>query len=315
MILAGCGRAGTPAPSASASTIVPPMAPSPSPSPISSPSSALPELPTTASAEKDGVRLTATLERNPLPSGEPTWVTTEVRNVGTDDLVWLHGGCRIAAHVGGIIEGAHWRPGREQTGKAAEFKTRALSYHGGAGDEIGIGFTPEPWIGRGPIACSAIGIEEIIPPGGAIIERAQWDGMVGRFGPAHEGEIQLVASFGDYWRASTGQPDDLTAQRIVVSIGSAVVDGRDPALLDPAEVLDAALADPGFAAWIEGIEDVPGVDPVLRMAPDTHAWWVGTKGDAVDAVAPMHLVLVHPRSGAVLATIDRDWDYRTEGNP
>jgi hypothetical protein len=45
-------------------------------------------LPTSATAEQNGVRLTIELERNPLPAGQPTWITKTITNTGRDAVVY-----------------------------------------------------------------------------------------------------------------------------------------------------------------------------------------------------------------------------------
>ncbi|HTG42261.1 MAG TPA: hypothetical protein VK697_11680, partial [Methylomirabilota bacterium] len=69
--------------------------PSPGLTPVPTPVATLPSGPldTTASASLNGVQVTIEFDRNPMPAGEPTWVTTTVTNTGADDLIWLHGSC------------------------------------------------------------------------------------------------------------------------------------------------------------------------------------------------------------------------------
>lgn len=326
-VLGGCASAGaSPSPSSSTppAASTPPTAtpaaasssPPPGPSvPEVTPEPLIGDLATTASVERDGVRLTVTLDRNPLVAGQPTWVTTEVRNTGRDDLIWFHDGCAIAVGVWGTVEGATWRLGGGHSAKGADFKLWALDNSGASGP-VTIYFTPEKYIGYGRIGCPDIGLSDVVPPGGTIRAQALWDGQANRaLGPAPSGPVELVGGFRYYWRETSGEPADITRQIIEVRLASWVVGGRDRTLLDPGEVVDAALADADFAAWIEGQEMRSGADAVLRMAPDQDVWWVGLVQYFDDKTSRLHAVLVHPRTGAVLGTVDRDWSFETEGNP
>ena len=44
-------------------------------------------------ATRDDIRVTVTLQRNPLPAGELSWVKTKVENIGDTNVTWFHGGC------------------------------------------------------------------------------------------------------------------------------------------------------------------------------------------------------------------------------
>ena len=71
------------------------LSPSPGATSAPTPTPTLPPGPLAriAMIEANGVRVTIELERNPMPAGEPTWVTTTVTNTGRDDVIWLHGAC------------------------------------------------------------------------------------------------------------------------------------------------------------------------------------------------------------------------------
>ncbi|HSL33543.1 MAG TPA: hypothetical protein VK871_07825 [Candidatus Limnocylindrales bacterium] len=93
-LVAGCAR--PPVPDAiglPSGTAAPPADPTAIPT---APAEALERI---ASIEQDGVRLTIELERNPLPAGEPTWLTTTVANTGPDELRWITDACDIDVSV------------------------------------------------------------------------------------------------------------------------------------------------------------------------------------------------------------------------
>jgi hypothetical protein len=283
------------------------------PGPTSTPGSSVDGMPTSASVVEDGVLVSIRLDRNPLVAGLATWVTTEVRNVGSDDLIWFHDGCETSVDVWGTVEEASWRPGRGQEAALAAFKTWALE-SSGADKPVTVYFTPKSFIDQGRIGCADVGISDTVEPGGSLVQRAQWDGMARwKLGPPPAGPVQLVGRFGFYWRKRQGEPERITDQVIEVPLVSRVVEARDPALLDPGEVVDAALADPRFAAWVTAQPHRSGADAILRVAPDGNGWWVGLLSFLGDGAARLHVVVVDPRTGAIRRTIDRDWSLEAEG--
>lgn len=265
-----------------------------------------------ASVERDGIRVTMTFDANPLTGGEPTWVTTEVRNVGTDPVIWFHDGCAIAVDVRGQMPDVVWRLGREQSGIAADFKRLALeqqSIDQGVGH---IAFTPERFIGRGLDGCDDVGITDRIAPGEAIRQRSQWDGMVQlRLGVPPSGAVDLIGRAGYYWRERGGEPADITDKVIELHLDGEIAGGRDRSLLDPPEAIDAALADQAFLAWLADKVIGDGNTPVVWFEPETNAWQIGLLDYGADR---FHLVSVDPRSGSVLDTAERPWDPAVDGS-
>ena len=266
----------------------------------------------TATVVRDGVRVTIRLDRERLRAGEPAWVTTEVRNVGDDDLVWSHDGCGTTVWVSGKVEGVRWRPGIEHQGKAGRFKKLALERLEVDDASFAVEFVPESFIAKvGQYGCADLRVDDRIKPGRAIRQRARWDGFAWlRLGPPPSGRVRLVGWSGYYWRAGAGEPERLTDQDIKVRLDVSLASSRDPNALDPPEVVDAALRSPAFRAWLES-QDLgigpPTVYTVLRFDPSLGLWKVGLFQHGLDQ---FHLALVSPVSGEVVAIVDEPWDRR-----
>lgn len=268
------------------------------------------DLPTRLVKARDGIRVTIELGRNPLRAGEPTWATLTVQNRGRTEAKWFHDGCAIPAGIGGQVVGARWRMGVEHSGQAAIFKSRVVDAIGG--DIIRIMFTPEQHIGRGGIGCADVGITEPLAPRESLVHRARWDGMAApALGPPPGGPIELSGAAAYYYRGN--EPADLIdSGAIEMRADGWIVGGKDPAWLDPPEVIDAALADPGFVRWIADKELGNGRSEFIRFDPQRAVWEVGT----VEYISTtLHFVRVHPVTGAVLETVDRRWIPEVDGNP
>lgn len=340
LLLAAC--AGTPGPTVTGpaspratSSPVPTTSPTPEPtpgrtagaSPTASPATPSPafgagpapaSLPRTASAERDGVRVRITLDRNPMPAGEVTRITTTVRNLGSDTLFWFSDGCAIPVQVSGRMETA-WRPGIEQPGQGGEFKQRVLGLFLRDGPPPGpvIDFLRPDQLGRGAFGCGDIGMTHRIRPGASIREVRAWDGAAAlRWGPPPTGPVTLTGTFAWYWRGRgmDDMPEHDRAPRLTATLEAWVVDGADETWLSPPEVVDAALADPAFRAWLGTVNLGSGNSEVLWYRPSLGAWEVGAIAWREEQSA-MHLVHVDPRTGSVLRTVDRPWDPERDGVP
>ena len=77
-----------------------------------------------------------------------------------------------------------------------------------------------------------------------IRQRAQWDGSVWfRLGSPPGGLLHLTGSF-RYYPGARVQSNRATSQIRVINVplDAAIVGDRDPTLLDPPEIIDAALS-------------------------------------------------------------------------
>jgi hypothetical protein len=261
--------------------------------------------------------VTIRLDRNPMPAGEPTWITTSVENTGQDAVSWFHDGCANPVGVWGQVE-ARWREGLQMIGDPAQFKRYALGLsldlEGPA--PIYIQFVPEDRVGRGSVGCADIGITDEIAPGEVLERRQQWNGQAaGALGLAPAGPVRLDALFGYYWRASEAQPDEIIDRTIEVSLDAWVDPGKPEVHLDPPEVIDIALTDPQFAAWFAERDFANGVQDWVRFLPDANAWEVGVIEWNTPGGSRLHYVIIDPIDGTITDRVDRAWDQRADPMP
>ena len=337
VILAGCAAAATPSPdpdqpspgalvtASPARTIAPASAAVPSPSPTTAPTPSPTPAPTapagplarTAVVEQDGVRVKIELERNPMPAGEVTRVTTTVRNLGNRTLHWFSDGCATPVHVGGEMP-VEWRPGQAQEGTAKLFKDRVLdlAYRSTPLPGPLIRFVPEDLVGQG-YGCGDVGIYHEIAPGRAIHDVRAWGGQADlRWGPPPTGPVTITGTFDWYWRGRPrNEPEYPDIPRIEVTLEAWVSGGADAAWLSPPEVVDAALADAAFVAYLETQDLGNGREEILWYRPELAAWEVGVLIWYEFPEPRLHLVVVDPHTGQILDTVDRAWDEDRDGFP
>src|SRR4051812_81197 len=98
-----------------------------------------PALVRSATAERDAIRLTVTLDENPVNAGGLVAVTTIVQNLGQTPVFWFHDSCDFP-----VVQARTpaTRPGRPLDGIAAAFKERLLVGLG-APDLTSITFGPD----------------------------------------------------------------------------------------------------------------------------------------------------------------------------
>lgn len=254
-------------------TPIPTPAPSTIPDPTTEPSIPA-DLPLSATVERDGVRVTMTLEHNPMPAGEPTWITTTVLNTGRDVLNWASGGCETTLNVYGTMADFAWRPGVRQTGPAMRWKEWALDrLPEGA---VNIGFLPEGLVGKaevGEYGCGDIFIGHRLGPGERIVQRALWNGLAIRVGaPPPTGIVSLNGTLDCHWRA--GQ-NECANDPIEVRLDAWVRGSPAAPRIHPAEAVDLALANPEFATWLFGRPFRSGADLFVKFDARGGAWHVG----------------------------------------
>ena len=261
--------------------------------------------------EVDDVRVRIELQRNPLPAGQRSWVRIFVTNRGTSNLKWLHDGCADLAGVGGYSS-VEWPMGRDHEGTEEEFKTRALGGIVFSKPEARayIGFVPEDRLGKGGYGCVDMGFEETLKPGETRRQTRWWSGFDSQnrsLPPA--GPVDLMVSAGSYFRGST--PDNVPEVSIRFMLPAWVTTPEGPQL-SPAEIVDAALSDGDFAAFVRTQDLGNGREAIAWYRPAENVWevalliWYPT--------AHIRGVQVDP-TGNVLEAFDRPWDQETDGFP
>jgi hypothetical protein len=274
------------------------------------------DLPRSARTEENGVRVTITLERNPMPAGVATWVTTKVKNTGRDDMTWFHDGCAISVGVGGELDAARWREGRPQLAPAQAWKGYLLDTREPDAGALNVAFTPERFIGRGSIGCADIGIGDRVAPGETIEQRLQWNGLAAdRLVPPPTDHVDLVGTFGYYWRASDGNDvDDIPSRTIEVHLET-WIEGDGIAWLHPADAVDAALLDTRLTKILASRRLHNGNERLLRFDPKTGLYEIGLVESGDLPVPRAEYTQIDARTGAIVGFIDRAWDFSAEGNP
>jgi len=308
VVLAGCvGRPvspspvpATPSPGSSAGSTV-------QPAPTSVPTLPALELDRVATTELDGIRITIELERNPMPAGEPTWVTKTIENIGKEPIQYFP--CGEAMSVRGRIDGMPWRSGQAWPNPAGTWKAYLVDHLRVFEDGRRIVFLPAGLTGSSS-GCGDIAYVEILPPDGRLRERARWDGLTfRRLAPPSTTRIDLVASFA-YARAGRA---DVEAPRLEISVHLETwIEGRSDAYLDPGEVADVALRDPRLTALLGARELSNGNEGVLIFDPGSATYQVGMLESGNLPVAHAHFLTINGVTGEIQGFVERDWDYQVD---
>lgn len=263
--------------------------------------------------EEDGLRISITLDRNPMPAGEVTGATYRVKNVGPTSANWTSDGCESPVGLNGEMTGIRLHPGIQATAQGSRFKFLAL--HDVEDGIVRIGFVPERFLGRGTYGCGDIAIGHELKPGQQITRRGFWDGAVSRrHGPPPTGAVRLTGWAGYFSRMHDGEETPLGDNGVLRPVLDAwITAGHDPAWLDLPEVVDAALADPQLQAWLDKVEIGNASEPVAWWDAELGLWQIGILRYYVQP--GLWLVLVDPLTGAVTGHVERDWDPDVDGFP
>ncbi len=225
--------------------------------------------PLVATTTRDGVRVTLTLD-GPPRSGELSWATIRIENQGAAGVRWAGGGCGDPGSIFIDVRQA-FDPGREWPGLFGRFKTVALGM-GGFGDPTNVGYEDASRIGRNVACPASLSIEEQAPRA-ELSMRAGWDGSI-QGAAAPPGPATVTGWFPFIGIAGLAAPNETDTKPITVAIETSVTgDGRAGAVLSPALVIDAALADPQFAAWVQAAPEATWINPELTVIEGV--WHVG----------------------------------------
>ena len=199
-------------------------------------------------ATRDGIRVTLSLDRAPLPSAQRTRALVVVDNLSPGMRDWEGGGCGFLATVT-IHTAVDVHPDRGVTwpGDAGRFK-RLASPGSDASDDapfIDERFADAPE----QLVCPADVAINHLRPGQRLEMRAVWSGEVASVA-APAGPATVSAEF-PYLREMPNSEDPFEGSApIIASIETEVV-GAGIALLSADQIIDAALADRRFTAWLE----------------------------------------------------------------
>jgi hypothetical protein len=269
-------------------------------------------LPTTAVAELDGVRITIELERNPMPAGQPTGITTTITNTGGDAVVYVP--CGEIAYVSAAGVGPPWRPGRTLPNPAMTWKTYLLDHQGLRSNDRYVLFYAAGQTGASS-GCGDVAHVTTLAPGRTVHERQSWDGYAFRqLAPPPTAVIDLVARF-EFDRGdplAEHPPED--RHRLELHLETWIA-GLPDTFLDPAEAVDIALTDPRLTALLASRDLRNGNEGVARFDSKTGNYQIGMLESGSLPVSRAHLVLVDARSGEIVGFVERDWDYDVDGYP
>jgi hypothetical protein len=217
-----------------------------------------------ASTTVDGVRVLLEVDRNPIPAGEPTWLTTTLINRRPGMLRWITDGCAIHVGVRGEMSGTRWNAGQQQSGAALTFKVWADTSILDLTGPVRLDVTPERLVGR-DVGCADLGVGHELAPGGRIVERHLWNGFTTGFGLPPSGPAEIRATFDSWTGDDHGEPD---GPEIVASLPILVVDGREMSEPSPGQIIDIALAVPEFRAVLDSVPSIQEWDMPIRVEFD-----------------------------------------------
>lgn len=279
----------------------PTSSPRPTPAPTPGPSEPEQEsLPTSASTERDGVRITVKVAANPLYAGSRLGVETTVTNTGRETLHWTVDGCGVDVSATGDLTGAEWRPSSLNVDATLERYRDWLREEAHVDTPIRLQFVPGWLSGMRRYGCADIGIGRSLKPGKSRMDSLVWDGQAaGRLGLPPTSPATITATF-DYWhRGNDDEGED--NEPIKVTLDAWVIGGRDPSYLSPAEAIDAALADPEFADWLVVQPFRNGRDAIAEYDRETGLWVIGLIAYREDQDALLHAAFVDPVTGEIVA--------------
>ncbi|MEO5966175.1 MAG: hypothetical protein ABIR11_11970 [Candidatus Limnocylindrales bacterium] len=281
----------------------------------SAPTTPPPSLARVVVAERDQIRVRVELQRNPLPAGELSWVKVTVTNRGTGNVTWFHDGCAQLASVYGASVVA-WPMGGLHTGQAAMFKTYALGGHIALAPDAhaAIDFVRKDQLSTGALGCADIGMSDTIGPGKHRQQTMWWSGSttLTRAVPP-SGPVTITAYAGYYWRGSK-EPSDIVSRAIDLELDAWII-GDAPAPLSPAQAVDAALADPAFAAYLETQTLANGRAEIAWFDAARKVWEIGVMPWYESDPPRIHGVIVDGVTGRIIGPLDRAWDQDTDPFP
>jgi hypothetical protein len=292
-------------------TVPPPIATPQPATPVPAPT--IPDnLSTTATVEQDGVRITIELERNPMPAGQPTRVTSTVTNTGPDPVVYVP--CGEAVNVGAAVVGPPWRSGLALPNPAVVWKSYLLTHQGLEGGDRSLFFFAEGQTGAAS-GCGDVAHVTSLAPGATFRDRARWDGLAfRRLAPPPTARIDLVGRF-EFDRGDPLVEHPPEDRHVLEAHLETWIEGLPDAFLDPAEVADIALRDPRLTALLAARDLNNANEGVLIFDPVSATYQVGMLESGNLPVSRAHLLTIDPVTGEIEGWVERDWDYAVDDFP
>jgi len=264
-----------------------------------------PAEPVTVSVEEQGVRLTATVDRDRTVFGQRVIASVEILNLGPGPVFWGHSStCPFPAHVQVHQDDARpLDPGRtDWTGDDAVLKSVTVDDVTPASAGL-FEFRPESWLDfDGLMACTSDFVTSEIAEGAALTHVAAWDSEAQQGMPPPPGTYVVEATFSFLSRGAPPAFDDVSEPMHVTVPLPLTVEGPDVAYLSPGQAFDAVLADDRYRAFLADA-------PRTRWRQSDLAYddgrWIATlylstssrESDEVEAI----VAVVDARSGEVLS--------------
>lgn len=281
----------TPTPSPPAYATLQPFRPTPTPSDAP----AVDSLPDSVTVEQDGIRLTLALHSSPLIAGTGAVATVTLVNRGDGELRWSNDGCDTHAWVHAVTD-ARWPaadgelpedlvPYRDWFLRSARVER-----------PIWLDFRITHLASYRFYGCADLAVPRSLAPGRSVSQQFIWDGQAtGRLGPPPSGPVTITATFERWNRPGPGRD----GTPVVATLDSWVIGGRPGDMLSPAEIVDAALGDPRFAA-IARARSVSRGNVILEYDLHLGLWAVGFLEVPSDGPASMLAAYVDPLTGEVI---------------
>ncbi len=238
--------------------------------------------------------MTLTLE-GPPRTGADSWASVRIENVGGRAIRWAGGGCGDPGSIY-IDLGEVFPAGRRDWPASLEhFKELALGPGNGNG-LLTLGYEAEARWGT-IMACPASLRIETLRPREVLSMRAGWDGT-SEGQPVPTGPATVQAVLPVIGVEGLVAESDIDSHPVGVSVRTAIVgDGRG-AVLAPGLAIDAALADPAFAAWVSAGPANRWINPDVARIGAT--WQIGLFKRGPGGVSEAYQGVVVDASGQVI---------------
>lgn len=253
-------------------------------------------LPTIASTEFGRVRLTLSIDMNPIDANHGAEALVTLDNRSHRTLEWSTDGCGIHAWVDATTA-AKWRDSslgvpQDLIPYREDFRRRVP-----IDEQIRLDFQRPVFRQHRNIGCADLAVHHELRPGRTVTQSFTWDGSAAeRFGPAPSGPVTITSRF-ERWKLAGGSQ----LRPLEVTLESWVTGGRRDEFLSPFEAIDAAFRDERFTSWLRtrGGND----NPVVEFDRDIGVWIVGLLiyKETPSFQEILHAAYIDPYSGEVFA--------------